>query len=304
MTLTLAIVAGLALLYGGGEMLVRGSSSLARRLGLSPFVVSLTVVAFGTSAPELAAALAAILRGSEDLVMGNVLGSNVANLGLILGLSVLLRPVAVAPSAFRRDLPLLVLTSLILLAFLARGRITPLTGLLLLILLIGYTVLTLRNAQPVPADDGPRPSLLSSLAAVTGAVAVLAFGADLLVENAVTLARLWGVGEHLIGLTVIALGTSLPELSSCLVAASRGDGDFIFGNLLGSNIFNVLAILGLSAQAGPFRTPWQLFGAEGLILVALSLLLVLFSATGLRIARREGVCLLACYGGYLAYLAA
>jgi cation:H+ antiporter len=304
MTLALAIVAGLALLYGGGEMLVRGSSGLARRLGLSPFVVGLTVVAFGTSAPELAAALAAIFRGCEDLVMGNVLGSNVANLGLILGLSVLVRPIAVAPSAFRRDLPLLVLTSLILLAFLARGKITPLTGLLLLALLIGYTLLTLRSSQPVPADDGPRPPLLPSLAAVAAAVAVLAFGADLLVENAVTLARLWGVGEHLIGLTVIALGTSLPELSSCLVAASRGESGFIFGNLLGSNIFNVLAILGLSAQAGPFRTPWQLFGAEGLILVALSLLLVLFSATGLSIARREGACLLACYGGYLAYLAA
>ncbi|QTX32263.1 calcium/sodium antiporter [Aminithiophilus ramosus] len=298
------IVAGLALLYGGGEVLVGGSTSLARRLGLSPLVVSLTVVAFGTSAPELAAALSATLRGSGDLVMGNVLGSNVANVGLILGLAVLLRPIAVDRRAFRRDLPLLVLTSLILVALLSFGEITPLIGLLLLALLGTYTLFTLKGTEPVAVDATTRPGLLPALAAVAGAVALLALGADLLVDGAVTLARHLGVGEHLIGLTVVALGTSLPELSSCLVAARRGDSDFILGNLLGSNIFNVLAILGVSAQLGPLKLSWNLFGPEGLGLVALSLLLVLFSFTGFRLARREGACLLACYGGYLALLAA
>ncbi|WP_423233038.1 calcium/sodium antiporter [Aminirod propionatiphilus] len=304
MMIWMKIVAGLALLYGGGEVLVGGSTSLARRLGLSPLVVSLTVVAFGTSAPELAAALSATLRGSGDLVMGNVLGSNVANVGLILGLAVLLRPIAVDRRAFRRDLPLLVLTSLILVALLSFGEITPLIGLLLLALLGTYTLFTLKGTEPVAVDATTRPGLLPALAAVAGAVALLALGADLLVDGAVTLARHLGVGEHLIGLTVVALGTSLPELSSCLVAARRGDSDFILGNLLGSNIFNVLAILGVSAQLGPLKLSWNLFGPEGLGLVALSLLLVLFSFTGFRLARREGACLLACYGGYLALLAA
>lgn len=304
MMIWMKIVAGLALLYGGGEVLVGGSTSLARRLGLSPLVVSLTVVAFGTSAPELAAALSATLRGSGDLVMGNVLGSNVANVGLILGLAVLLRPIAVDRRAFRRDLPLLVLTSLILVALLSFGEITPLIGLLLLALLGTYTFFTLKGTEPVAVDVKTRPRLLPALAAVAGAVALLALGADLLVDGAVTLARHLGVGEHLIGLTVVALGTSLPELSSCLVAARRGDSDFILGNLLGSNIFNVLAILGVSAQLGPLKLSWNLFGPEGLGLVALSLLLVLFSFTGFRLARREGACLLACYGGYLALLAA
>jgi cation:H+ antiporter len=300
----MAIAAGLTLLYGGGEMLVWGSASLARRLGLSPLVVGLTVVAFGTSAPELAAALSATLRGSGDLVMGNVLGSNVANVGLILGLAVLLRPISVDRRAFRRDLPLLVLTSLILVALLSFGEITPFIGLLLLVLLGTYTFFTLKGTEPVAVDGRPSPGLLPALAAVAGAVALLAFGADLLVDGAVTLARHLGVGEHLIGLTVVALGTSLPELSSCLVAARRGDSDFILGNLLGSNIFNVLAILGVSAQLGPLKLSWNLFGPEGLGLVALSLLLVLFSFTGFRLARREGACLLACYGGYLALVAA
>lgn len=304
MMIWMKIVAGLALLYGGGEVLVGGSTALARRLGLSPLVVSLTVVAFGTSAPELAAALSATLRGSGDLVMGNVLGSNVANVGLILGLAVLLRPIAVDRRAFRRDLPLLVLTSLILVALLSFGEITPLIGLLLLALLGTYTFFTLKGTEPVAVDGKTRPRLLPALAAVAGAVALLALGADLLVDGAVTLARHLGVGEHLIGLTVVALGTSLPELSSCLVAARRGDSDFILGNLLGSNIFNVLAILGVSAQLGPLKLSWNLFGPEGLGLVALSLLLVLFSFTGFRLARREGACLLACYGGYLALLAA
>lgn len=304
MMIWMKIVAGLALLYGGGEVLVGGSTALARRLGLSPLVVSLTVVAFGTSAPELAAALSATLRGSGDLVMGNVLGSNVANVGLILGLAVLLRPIAVDRRAFRRDLPLLVLTSLILVALLSFGEITPLIGLLLLALLGTYTFFTLKGTEPVAVDVKTRPRLLPALAAVAGAVALLALGADLLVDGAVTLARHLGVGEHLIGLTVVALGTSLPELSSCLVAARRGDSDFILGNLLGSNIFNVLAILGVSAQLGPLKLSWNLFGPEGLGLVALSLLLVLFSFTGFRLARREGACLLACYGGYLALLAA
>lgn len=298
----IGIIAGLALLYGGGELLVRGSSSLARRLGLSPLVVGLTIVAFGTSAPELAAAVSATLKNSAELVMGNVLGSNVANLGLILGLSALLRPIAVKRETFHRDLPLLVLTSLILVALLLWGQVTPLTGLLLLALLAAYTLLTFRGTAPAASEESPSPDLVPAWAAVIGGIALLAFGADLLVDNAVMLARKLGVGEHLIGLTIIALGTSLPELSSCLVAARRGDSDFILGNLLGSNIFNVLAILGISSQIGPLEVSWNLFGPEGVALVAISTFLAVFAFTGFHLARREGACLLACYGGYLALL--
>lgn len=304
MNVWMGIVLGLALLYGGGELLVAGSSRLARRLGLSPLVVALTVVAFGTSSPELAAGVSAVLKGSQDLVLGNVLGSNIANLGLVLGLSVLLRPISVEREAFRRDLPALLVSSFLLALLLVLGHLTPLMGGILLIGLMGYLLLTLKGSSGIPQVSSAKEKggLVTALAGIVGGILLLTVGADRLVESAILLARGLGVGERVIGLTVVALGTSLPELSSCMVAAVRGESDFILGNLLGSNIFNVLAILGVTSQMGTLQLSWNLFGTDVLGLIGISLLLGVFARTGFRLARREGLCLLACYGGFLALL--
>lgn len=304
MNVWMGIVLGLALLYGGGELLVGGSSRLARRLGLSPLVVALTVVAFGTSSPELAAGVSAVLKGSQDLVLGNVLGSNIANLGLVLGLSVLLRPIPVEREAFRRDFPVLLLSSFLLVILLVMGHLTSLMGGILLLGLTGYLFLTLKGSAAVPhtPSEKEKGGLVVALAAVAGGIFLLMVGADRLVDSAMVLARSLGVSERIIGLTVVALGTSLPELSSCMVAAFRGESDFILGNLLGSNIFNVLAILGVTSQMGTMELSWNLFGMDVVGLIGISLLLGIFARTGFRLARREGLCLLACYGGFLALL--
>lgn len=305
MNVWMGIVSGLALLYGGGELLVGGSSRLAKRLGLSPLVVALTVVAFGTSSPELAAGVSAMLKGSQELVLGNVLGSNIANLGLVLGLSVLFRPISVEREAFHRDLPVLLASSLVLALLVVMGRLTSLVGGILLLGLMGYLFLTLKSTADLPQvpEEKVKGGLVMALAGVAGGILLLTLGAGRLVESSLVLARSLGVGEHLIGLTVVALGTSLPELSSCMVAAFRGDSDFVLGNLLGSNIFNVLAILGVTSQMGTLRLSWNLFGMDVIGLVMISLLVGLFARTGFRLARREGLCLLACYGGFLAFLA-
>lgn len=306
MNVWMGVVTGLAMLYGGGELLVGGSSRMARRLGLSQMIVALTVVAFGTSSPELAASVSAVLKGSQDLVLGNVLGSNMANLGLVLGLSVLFRPIAVEKQALRRDLPVLLATSLLLALLLVLGHLSPLSGGLFLVALAAYLFVTIRGMGPAPISGGEKENagLLFGIASVAAGILLLSFGADRLVESAVMLARGFDVSERVIGLTVVALGTSLPELSSCLVAAFRGDSDFVLGNLLGSNIFNILAILGVTSQMGTLQFSWELFGTDVLGLIGISILVALFARTGFRLARREGLCLLACYGGFLALLGA
>ncbi len=303
----MGIVIGLAMLYGGGEFLVGGSSRLARNLGLSPMVVGLTVVAFGTSSPELAAGISAVLNHSQDLVLGNVLGSNIANLGLVLGLSVLLRPIPVGREAVRRDLPVLMGSSLILALLLVLGHLSPAMGVVLLLGLIAYIYVTFRSGAslPVPRISSKRRSpraILLALAGVAGGILLLAYGADCLVNGAVVLASNLGVSERVIGLTVVALGTSLPELSSCTIAAMKGKSDFILGNLLGSNIFNVLAILGVTSQLGTLNFSWGLFGTDMMGLIGISLLLAFFVRDGLHLARHEGILLLACYGGFLALM--
>jgi cation:H+ antiporter len=299
---------GVALLYAGGEVLVASASNLARACGLGPLVIGLTVVAFATSTPELFATLVGVLRGAPDLGMGNVLGSNIANLGLILGLSALVRPLVGRGQFLKREVPLLIAVAAVPFWVLRDGRIDRLEGAVLFVLLLGYVVWLLRGGEPpeVVAEyrarfaGPPWPGWRSAVGLAVG-LALLLGGAHLLVDGAVAVARALGISGRVIGLTVVAVGTSLPELASSLVAARRQEGDIVLGNIVGSNIFNVLCVLGLTAVVRPIAVDpssvtldvWVGLG------LSVSLLPLLLLGRRMHLSRWEGALLLAAYAAYL-----
>ncbi len=297
------IVLGIALLYGGGELLVRFASSLALRFRLSPLVIGLTVVAFGTSAPELAASLTATLNGAEAIAVGNVVGSNIANVGLILGLAALLLPIAIQKSVFRREIPVMIGASLVPLLFFADGRLGRLEGAVLFALLLAYLVWLLRspNEDEAPDDLNLYPLWLT-VAGIVGGLVLLVLGAQVLVDGATSLALAFGVPERIIGLTLVAVGTSLPELASSLVAVLRRETDMVLGNIIGSNIFNILCILGITSLITPLALPFAALRLDLLIMVAFAVLTVVFLFTQRRLERWEGGVLVLAYGGYVAWL--
>lgn len=311
MTFALGAV-GLALLFAGGEALVRGASALALRLGLSPLAVGLTVVAFGTSTPELAVSLDAALAGAHDISIGNVVGSNIANLTLILGTAMLVGPAFVQAKTVKVDAPLVVVVSSWLLVILLDGRISRFEGGLLVAGLIAFTGFTLvqsrREPQVVREEfaDALEPvmrSMAASGALVLIGLAGLVLGGRLFLDAAILLARFAGMSEAVIGLTIVAIGTSLPELVTSVVAALKGQGDMAIGNVLGSNLFNVLGILGVTAlvvplQAGSFGwlTLWMMVGTAAVVLV--------LGVVGTRLSRLDGGALLAVYAGYAGWLLA
>jgi cation:H+ antiporter len=308
----LSLVAGLALLLGGGEALVRGAVGAATRLGVSPLVIGLTLVGFGTSTPELVASLDAALSGAPGVAVGNVVGSNLANILLILGLAALLGPIAVDPAAFRRDGAALVAATLAFAAVALTGSLPRLAGLGGVALIIAYTLSTYfaerraggpsaelraqEAAQVAPKGMGLGAGLALAAAGIAGVVV----GAGLLVDAAVTLARAAGLSEAVIGLTLVAVGTSLPELATSVVAALRRHGDVAFGNVVGSNLFNLLGIAGVTAAVIPVPVPPEILRFDLWAMLAATLLLVGAAVTGWRVSRREGAALLALYAGYLA----
>lgn len=320
--LTLAmLLGGLALLLGGGEVLVRGGSGLARGFGLSPLVVGLTVVSFATSAPELAVTLDAAVSGTPGLAVGNVVGSNIANVLLVLGLSALILPLAVRSSLVRRDVPVMLALSALLLVLALDGGVSRLDGLLLVVLLVGYVVWSVaggRRAGPAgpPAGDGEHDrrdaaggrrtagAMLRDGALVAVGVAALVLGADWLVGAATEVAGALGLSDMVIGLTVVAVGTSLPELATSVIAAVRGERDMAVGNVVGSNIFNIGAVMGLSAAVAPGGVPVEpsavRFDLPVMVAVALLLLPIVF--TGFTVARWEAVVFVGYYGAYVAFL--
>ena len=312
--LDLALIAlGIVLLYLGGELLVGGATALARRFGVSPLVVGLTVVAFGTSSPELAATLVAAVRGVPEVALGNVLGSNVANLGLILGASALLHPLTAELRFLFREIPFMVLAGALMYPLAWNGRYGRGDGVFLLALLALYLGVLLvesrrgagRRVEAEFAEEyGPasaRPPWLSVLMVAAG-IALLTGGAHVLVEGAVGVARLFGVPEKVVGISLVALGTSLPELAACLVAALRKESDIVLGNLVGSNVFNVLAILGLTGLVSPLPVVLADITTDFAVMVAFSLLLLPLLGLRKRIARGEGLLLVAGYVGYIVFL--
>lgn len=307
----LLVALGIVLLYLGGEGLVSGSSALARALGMTPLVIGLTVVAFGTSAPELAATLTAALEGSPDVAFGNVIGSNIANIGLILGISALVFPVAARAYFLRREMPFMIGTSALMLWLVADGWVSRWEASVLLALLGGYLWVLLRHQTEEEArvawefaqeyGNGEARVLTSSIKTVVGIV-LLVLGAKALITGAVSIARSAGIDERVIGLTLVALGTSLPELASAVVAAAKREGDILLGNVVGSNIFNVLAIFGTTSMVAPMDVKivgaWSDLG----VMMAFSVVLwpMLFSRHHLD--RWEGAVLLAGFVGYVGWL--
>ena len=307
----LSLLAGLVLLVLGGELLVRGASGLGRAMGMSPLVVGLTVVAAATSAPEFAVSLDATLSGAPGLAVGNVVGSNITNVLLVLGLAALLLPVAVRKQLVRSDVPVMVALSVLVLLLALDGSVGRLEGAVLVLLLVGYVAWTLvlgRRAgagQPATAEDAVRPPRpLRDAVMVAVGVALLVLGARLLVGAATGIAEAFGVSDLVIGLTVVAVGTSLPELATSVIAAVRGQREMAIGNVVGSNIFNLTVVLGLTAAVAPGGVPVDpaalRFDLPVMVAVAVALVPIVF--TGRVIARWEAGVFLAYFGVYVGYL--
>ena len=299
------LVLGLALLFGGGEALVRGGVSLALRFGLSPLIVGLTVVAFGTSLPELLVSVQAALSGSPDIAVGNVVGSNIANILLILGATAVIAPITMAFKTVSRDLMIMIAAAVAMLALGWVGLIERWMGMAMLASLIIYLIFACRNT---PCEDVPSDTSMSKLLwwqetlAILGGLVALMVGANLLVGSATDIARTFGVSEAVIGLTIVAVGTSLPELAASLVAAIRRQSDIAIGNVVGSNIFNILAILGITAMIEPITVSPEMARMDIPVMIGISILLtgLIFALNGL--GRIVGAGFLGLYGSYVVYL--
>jgi cation:H+ antiporter len=300
------IAFALLLLFAGAESLVRGSVSLARKAGVSSLVLGLTIVAFGTSSPELVVSIQAALAQQGDIAVGNVVGSNSMNIGVILGLSALICPIPVHRQVIRLDAPIALGVALLLPFLLREGTVGRFEGALLLVGILAYTwmnVVLARRQTPSDSEADSDSSLIRrhwmiDVAFMAAGLGVLVVGSHLLVNHSVALARAFGVSEAVIGLTIVAAGTSMPELATSVVAAFRKQADLAIGNVIGSNVFNVLGILGVGALVTPLHAP----GVSMLdcwVVVLFSVLLIPLLYTGRLLHRVEGAALLALYGVYL-----
>ena len=290
------------MLYYGGNLLVNGAGTLASRLGVSRLVIGLTVVAFGTSAPELAATVASALQGVPELAIGNIIGSNIANIALILGASSVLYALQSNWHFLRVEMVMMVVVGALLLPLFLDGRVSRLEGAGLLVLLGGYLWYMFAgsstNLPEVDVGDKSAP-LWRSVTGVVIGVALLVGGAQALVTGAVSIARAVGISEAVIGLTLIAFGTSLPELASSIVAALKRESEMILGNIVGSNIFNVLAVLGITVLIKPLEEPFALVRTDIFIMLGFSVALPLLMLSGSRLGRVEGIVLLIAYTGFV-----
>ncbi|WP_379922280.1 calcium/sodium antiporter [Erythrobacter sp. R86502] len=317
MTETILLVAGgLVLLALGGEFLVRGAVGMAARLGISPLLAGLTIVGFGTSMPELATSVQAAMAGAPGIAIGNVVGSNIANILLILGVSALILPLAVNPKSFKRDSIALGGSALLCTGAVLLGIIGLLPGIVLLACLVGYLWYAYKSesaanddechrheaeAADRPVPPGTSPVILIGM--IVAGLAAAVFGAGLLVDGATVLASAAGVSESVIGLTVVAIGTSLPELIACVVAVLRKHADVALGNVVGSNIYNTLGILGTTAVIHPIAIPAEIVRFDIWFMLGVTMLLLVQLRSGWRLSRIEGGLLVALYAGYTVLLA-
>ncbi|MCQ5129242.1 calcium/sodium antiporter [Butyricicoccus faecihominis] len=303
------LIVGFTLLVWGADKFVAGASALARRLGVPALIVGLTVVAFGTSAPELAVSVTAALKGANEIAVGNVLGSNIFNLLVVAGLSAVLCPLVVDRDILRRDWPLSIAAAgLLTVMLLFGGGITRWEGLLLLVLFVWLMIVQVRPAlrnRAVSAPSGAEelaeamPPVMIGVNIVLGLICIV-MGGQLSVNGATGIARMFGLSETLIGLTIVAIGTSLPELVTSLVAAKKGENDIAMGNVIGSNLFNILLILGASALISPI-TVLPTAVIDSAILTILSIAFLLPAMKG-KMSRPVGAVMALCYVGFTAYL--
>lgn len=305
----LLLLGGLALLTVGGDFVVRGAVGVARRLGVSELMIGLTLLGFGTSTPELLTSVNAALAGSPGIAIGNVVGSNISNILLVFAIVAIVRPVAIDPKAISRDGVVMVGATLLLIAVaIFFGEVSRTVGALFCALLLTYIIYAWRTESAGPAKelreaeakqvDGLKLPMIAYLGFALGGITLLIFGADLLVKGAIILAQAAGLSETVIGLTIVAVGTSLPELVASLAAALKGRSDVAFGNIVGSNIYNVLGILGITALIQPVAVPPDMTSREWVAIYGAALLLLLHASTGARVGRREGTFLLAHYAAY------
>ncbi len=314
MTVWMSIALGLVLLLVGGELLVRGAVASAKALGVSPLLIGLTLVGFGTSTPELVTSVTAALNGSPGIAVGNVVGSNIANILFILGLSAVIYPMAVNPKGFKRDALMVSAAALACMGVVLYGRMGMLVGFAFIASLLAYVVFVYLQEKRAPdeaavvaehrAEDarkGPG-SMALSLAMAVGGIAITIFGAGYLVDGSIALAKDLGISDTIIGLTIVAVGTSMPELVTSVMAALRKHADVAYGNIVGSNIFNVLFILGATSIIQPIDMPRQIATFDIWVMLAATALLVYFARTGAKLQRWEGWVLMACYAVYTGYL--
>lgn len=302
-----SIITGIILLYFGAESLVRGSSRLATRFGIPPLIIGLTIVAFGTSSPEFLVSLSAAIKGANDVAIGNVVGSNIFNIAVILGLTALFRPPSVHLDLIRREMPFMIAVSLMAFGLVWLGSVSRPAGILLFLVLCAYVTVSVRAARKVPdsgladlPEDPQMPIWLCSILIVAG-LGVLIAGSHLFVTGAIGAARTWGVSEAVIGLTIVAAGTSLPELATSIVAAIKKESDIAIGNIVGSNIFNILGILGLTASILPLKVAGIGLRDAGFML-GFAIILLPFAFSQRSISRLEGSIFLGLYGVYLYFL--
>lgn len=322
--IALLLIGGLVLLFLGGELLVRGAVQVATRFGVSPLVIGLTLVGFGTSTPELVTSVQAALSGSPGIAYGNIVGSNIANILLILGASAVLAPIIVSSVALKRDSAVMVAVAVVFAATAALMPLGVLIGAIFVAALAVYVFMAFRQErQSASGDHGavydktiaaqevdaalvpvekPERSVIVSLLVALGGLGLVVLGGYFLVDGAVTLARSLGISETVIGLTIVAVGTSMPELVTSIMASIRKQADVAFGNIVGSNIYNILGIGGITAMIAPTEVPFQIVRFDNLVMIAASILLVVFAYTGRRISRMEGGLMMLLYVGYVAWL--
>jgi len=304
------LVLGLVALFIGAEGLIRGSSALALKIGITPLVVGLTVVAFGTSTPELVVSLKAALIGNSSISLGNIVGSNIANIALILGISAIIRPLDVHANIIRREIPIMIGISILLVLLLIDGELGLVDGIIFVLGIVIYTIVNITMARKEKNAEvekefkeglKTRLGVPLSIIMIVGGLGLMILGANLFVTSSISIAKVIGVSDAIIGLTIVAIGTSLPELITSVVAAYKNESDIAIGNVVGSNIFNILGILGITALIISVSSSGINYIDFGAMLFA-ALILLPLSKTGFRITRLEGLFLVLGYAAYIYHL--
>ncbi len=315
MTSLLFVLAGFLLLLAGGEALVRGSVAIASKMGVSKLVIGLTLVGFGTSAPELVTSIQAALSGSPGIAIGNVVGSNIANILLIIGVSAMLFPMVCPREAVQRDGIIMGIATILLALACFNGEISRVIGAIFVVLLLCYLAMTFyiekrgkdKAGEMLEHEAEARPTPFAStpvnLLITCGGMGLLVLGANMLVRGATEMAQGLGVSDTIIGLTVVAVGTSLPELATSVMAAIKKQSDVALGNVIGSNIFNILFILGSTALIKPIAVPEEILNFDLWVVIGATLALLIFAYSGKKISRVEGGVLLGAYAAYIGAIA-
>lgn len=299
------LLIGFILLIKGADYFVDGASGVADKFGIPQLVIGLTIVAFGTSAPEAAISISAALKGSTGIAIGNVIGSNIMNILLILGITSCIVPLAVAKSTVKYEIPFTIFISVVLVAYGAIfGEMNFVGGIILWVLFIGFFIYLIRmskNSEVPETEEEEKHSLIMLIIFILGGLVAIVYGSNFTVDSATAIAKVFGVSDRIIGLTIVAFGTSLPELMTSVTAARKGKADIAIGNIIGSNIFNILFVLGTTAliKSVPFASK---FIVDGIVAIGAAVLLYVAVAKDGKMGRKAGVTMLVCYGAYFVYL--